>query len=73
VLVREGGMDVNIVSIDGETPLDRASSYREEYLVAALKALGGKTSVELDPVAFARRQTEERVSEDLDLEQSERD
>lgn len=72
VLVREGGMEVNIANSDGETPLDRAISYREEYLVAALKTLGGRTAAELDPAAYARRQTEDRVSDDLDLEQSER-
>lgn len=73
VLVREGGVDVNILSTDGETPLDRATTYREDYLVSALKALGGQTSAELDPDAHAQRQTQERQSDDLDLEQSERE
>ncbi|WP_354089105.1 ankyrin repeat domain-containing protein [Brevundimonas faecalis] len=72
LLVSEGGMAVNILNIDGETPLDRATTYREEYLIAALKALGGRTAAELDPAAYAQRQNEERVSDDLDLEQSER-
>lgn len=73
VLVREGGLDVNELNIDGETPLDRAMTYREDYLIAALKALGGRTAAELDPAAYIQRQTQERQSEDLDLEQSERE
>lgn len=73
VMVREGGMDVNLLSTDGETALDRATTYREEHLMAALKALGGRTAEELHPAAQALRRDEVRRSDDLDLEQSERE
>lgn len=72
VFVKGTGTDVNIRGYNGETALDQAEMYREPHLMAALQALGGKRSEDLDPVAHQARQAEDRISNDLDLEQSER-
>ncbi|NEX94693.1 hypothetical protein, partial [Caulobacter sp. 17J65-9] len=62
-----GGLDVNLISVDGQTALDVARATNRPKLVAALQALGGRTAVEVDPAAVARY----RAERDLDVVQSE--
>lgn len=71
VLIREGGMDVNEVGIDGNAALDVAMAYNRQANVDALKRLGGLTAAVVAPDADRARKAERRAQDDLDLEQSE--
>lgn len=62
---------VNTLDEDGNTALDIATRYRSTNLIAALRALGGKTAKEVSPSLVAKREQKARTTEDLDLEQSE--
>lgn len=68
----QSGVDVNKLSVEGETALDVAQRYRREHLAAALRALGGKTAAEVAPLRVKRDAERARAEDDLDLEQSER-
>jgi len=70
VLVREGGMDVNEVGVDGETALDVAVRYNRLANAEALRRLGGLTAAVVAPDADQARKAERRTQDDLDLEQS---
>ena len=68
----EGGLEVNRLSVDGETPLDVALQYRKTAIADALRALGGRTAAEVAPARVAADAEQARTEDDLDLEQSER-
>ena len=74
VLVEAGLAPINELDEHGRTVLDQALDrhYRPQ-MQAALKALGGRPGMEVDPEGHARRLSVEREGGDLDLEQSERE
>lgn len=69
-LVAAGVAEVNALDEQGETALDEAQSRKKPAMVAALRALGGRTGAEIRPKQTAARQRARRLSDDLDLEQS---
>lgn len=71
ILVREGGQTVNEVSVDGETALDLAVSYRRAANAEVLRRLGGMTAAEADPAGHQARAVAARTEGDLDLIQNE--
>lgn len=73
LLVREGGMAVNQIDVDGQTPLDRARRYRRPPTVAVLERLGGLGASQAAPADHAARQARLATEEDLDLVQGEND
>lgn len=68
--VLAAAVDVNLISVDGQTALDVAIQYRQTRFAAALRALGGKTAKEVDPHFVAAREQAARETNDLDLQQS---
>ncbi|NBW08062.1 MAG: ankyrin repeat domain-containing protein [Caulobacteraceae bacterium] len=73
LLVREGGMAVNQIDVDGQTPLDLARVYRRQPTVAVLERLGGLGASQAAPADHAARQARLAIEEDLDLFQGEND
>lgn len=69
VLVREGGMAVNQIDVDGDTPLDVARRYQKTATIATLQGLGGLPASQAAPTDHAARQSRSRVENDLDLYQ----
>ena len=72
MLVEEGGIDVNAMDTNGDTPLDLLEhrSYREE-MAAMLRSLGGQTAEMAHPAQHQTQVAERRAEIDYDLVQSE--